>query len=194
MIKEIVSMIKTETKEVIITETSKMITKEAMKVGKWEREVALLAKEPKMVIIKRNNTTTRKDLSMSTRRNLLKSTRRNLLDKFSMIQTTKRKKKEKTEKEIRIKEKEAVEDNKWNTRLRIQEEIEKKKDKAIIKKEEEVVITTDHKDKEVEKISTIISKTMEISSNTKKRRHITKIKQKTSLKNNLRLFQKLKVN
>jgi len=34
MIKEIVSMIKTETKEVIITETSKMITKEAMKVGK----------------------------------------------------------------------------------------------------------------------------------------------------------------
>ena len=107
-VKEIVRIIKTETKEVSINKTSLRITKEKSKMGKLEREaeeVAEVAKTKKVVvIIKRKNIIMKKDQSIKTR----KSTKRNQQDKFLMIQTTQSKKKRKTEKEIHIREREVV--------------------------------------------------------------------------------------
>ena len=107
-VKEIVRIIKTETKEVSINKTSLRITKEKSKMGKLEREaeeVAEVAKTKKVVvIIKRKNIIMKKDQSIKTR----KSTKRNQQDKFLMIQTTQSKKRKKTEKEIHIREREVV--------------------------------------------------------------------------------------
>jgi len=108
-VKEIVRIIKTETKEVSINKTSLRITKEKSKMGKLEREaeeVAEVAKTKKaaVVIIKRKNIIMKKDQSIKTK----KSTKRNLQDKFLMIQTTQSKKRKKTEKEIHIREREVV--------------------------------------------------------------------------------------
>jgi len=184
-IKEIVNM-KTKTKEVITT--SRMTSKEMKMEVKLDREVAAEVVEVeevvRMVIIKRRNSIMMKDLSIKTK----KSTKRNnLTDKCLMIQITKkRKKKRKMDRETPTKEREV--DNKCSTSLKAKEE---KKERVQITKrvEEEVMIKEDQ-----ERVTTISSKKVGTSSNTKRRsRLITTTNQKTQLTNSLLLFPKLKV-
>jgi hypothetical protein len=115
VVEEIVSKIRTETEEVIITKTSKMITKGTMKMDKLDREVEEVveevievAEEAKRVIIKPKNIIMKIDQSTKTK----KSTRKNQIGRCLMIQTTQVKKRKKMEKEIHIKEREAVVVNK----------------------------------------------------------------------------------
>ena len=180
-IKEIVNM-KTKTEEVITT--SKMTSKETKMEFKLEKEVVVEVEEVvRMVIIKTRNSITMIDLSIKTK----KSTKRNQIDKCLMIQITKeRKKKRKMDRETPTKEREAG--NKCSTSLKAKEEKEEKRE--IIKRvEEEDMIKEDQ-----ERVTTINSKKVGTSSNTKRRsRLITTPKQKTQLTNSLLLFPKLKV-
>ena len=104
-IKEIVSMIETETKEVTIIQTSKMITRRTMReVNNTEKD-----KEEDMTLnIKTKNTITTTDKSTKIK----KSTRKNNhKDKYLMTLTIQRRKRERMEKGITKEEEEVLKAN-----------------------------------------------------------------------------------